>query len=104
MLLHTVNKSPFESSALADCLAIASADDNVLLLEDGIYAVFGGQQAPHSARIAQLSTAGTRFYVLSADMQARGVDAVSLTAPFKIADDSAFVALAASASAIQSWY
>lgn len=104
MLLHTVNKSPFESSALADCLAIARAGDSVLLIEDAIYAVLGGQQTPHAALIAQLSTSGTCFYVLKDDLGARGVNAKSLAAPFKIASDADFVALAASASAVQSWY
>ncbi|MBQ0719475.1 MAG: sulfurtransferase complex subunit TusB [Gammaproteobacteria bacterium] len=106
MLLHTVNKSAFDSSALADCLRVVATSDAVLLIENGVYAALNSPQSgfEHSESIAQLSADGTRFYVLQADCEARGLDDAKLAAPFEIIDDAGFVALAAAASAIQSWY
>ena len=106
MLLHTVNKSAFDNSALGDCLAVVSTDDAVLLIENGVYGALNNSpgELAHSENIKQLSASGTRFYVLQADCEARGLDASTLLALFKTTDDAGFVALAAEASAIQSWY
>ena len=41
-MLHIVNKSPYEKSALASCLAHATKGSAVLLIEDGVYAVVQG--------------------------------------------------------------
>jgi len=106
MLLHTVNKSAFDNSALGDCLAVVSADDAVLLIENGVYGALSHSQSElaHIENIKQLNANGTRFYVLQADCEARGLDSTALLAAFKTTDDAGFVALAAEASAIQSWY
>ena len=106
MLLHTVNKSAFDNSALGDCLRVASANDAVLLIENGVYAALNSSQnhLPHIDSIKQLSANGTRFYVLQADCDARGLDSSALLSAFKIVDDAGFVALAAQASTLQSWY
>ena len=37
-MLHTINKSPFQNSALENCLRLARDGDVILLLEDGVYA------------------------------------------------------------------
>ena len=106
MLLHTVNKSAFDNSAFGDCLAVVSADDAVLLIENGVYGALNTapSELTHIEDIKQLSASGTRFYVLQADCEARGLESTALLAAFKTTDDTGFVALAAEASAIQSWY
>ena len=38
MMLHTVNKSPFERNALESCLRLAASGSSVLLIEDGVIA------------------------------------------------------------------
>jgi len=106
MLLHTVNKSAFDNSALGDCLRIAAPYDAVLLIENGVYGALNSSQGEtdYSQSIKQLSANGTRFYVLRADCEARGLSDSALLPAFQITDDAGFVALAAEASAIQSWY
>ena len=106
MLLHTVNKSAFDNSALSDCLAVVSPDDAVLLIENGVYGALNNSPSEfaHIESIKQLSASGTRFYVLQADCKARGLDTSTLLPVFTIIDDTGFVDLAAEASAIQSWY
>lgn len=106
MLLHTVNKSAFDSSALGDCLAVVSAYDAVLLIENGVYGALDNSpsELAHIKQIKQLSASGTRFYVLQADCEARGLAGSALLPAVTVVDDAGFVALAAEASAIQSWY
>lgn len=106
MLLHTVNKSAFDNSALGDCLAVVSPDDAVLLIENGVYGALNNSPSEftHIENIKQLSASGTRFYALQADCEARGIDSAALLATFTTTDDAGFVDLAAEASVIQSWY
>jgi len=106
MLLHTVNKSAFDHSALGDCLRVAAQNDAVLLIENGVYGALNSSQGgtDYSQGIKQLSANGTRFFVLKADCEARGFSDSALLPAFQITDDAGFVALAAEASAIQSWY
>ena len=106
MLLHTVNKSAFDSSALGDCLAVVSQNDAVLLIENGVYGALNNSSSTFALieNIKRLSSNGTRFYVLQADCDARGLNSTTLLSTFTTTDDAGFVALAAEASAIQSWY
>ena len=106
MLLHTVNKSAFDNSALGDCLAVVSADDAVLLIENGVYGALDNSPGglAHIESIKQLSVSGTRFFVLQADCEARGLAESDLLPAVTVVDGAGFVALAAEASAIQSWY
>jgi len=85
---------------------VVSADDAVLLIENGVYGALDNSASQRTLKenIKQLSASGTRFYVLQADCEARGLDKVALLPAFKTIDDASFVALAAEASAIQSWY
>ena len=47
--LHTVNKSPYSSTALASCLAHLTGDAAILLIEDGVYgALASGRPEPAS--------------------------------------------------------
>lgn len=41
-LLHTVNKSPFESNTFDICLGYAKDGSTILLIEDGVYAATTG--------------------------------------------------------------
>lgn len=70
-MLHTVNKSPFQNSALENCLRVAGAGDVILLLEDGVYAAVAG-----TARSFLIEQALKRHavFVIEADLKARGLD------------------------------
>jgi len=37
-MLHLINKSPFERTALDSCLRLAKPGSSILLIEDGVYA------------------------------------------------------------------
>lgn len=50
MLLHTVNKSPFERNALESCLQHAKKGSSVLLIEDGVYGAIKGPSPPSASR------------------------------------------------------
>ena len=96
MRLHTLNQSPNTGSALASCLRVISADDCLLLLEDGVYAAC-------PAMVAKLIEAGCRLCVLEADAAARGITQM-LDPSVELVDYKGFVALAANCESVQSWY
>jgi tRNA 2-thiouridine synthesizing protein B len=100
-ILHTVNKSPFHDSTLSSCLAVCSAHDSVIFIEDG---VFGALLASAVASdIQKLSFSGTRFYVLTDDIVARGIAEKLLPniTPVSYRD---FVRLTVECKQIQSWF
>ncbi|KPK18690.1 MAG: sulfur relay protein TusB [Betaproteobacteria bacterium SG8_41] len=98
-MLHTVNKSPFEHSALETCLRYARQGAAVLLIEDGVYAA-----ARDTAVSKQVEEALKKvsIYALEADLAARGmrnrvIDGVRLV------DYEGFVDLVVEHNAVQSW-
>lgn len=72
-MLHLINKSPFESMSLEDCLKYANKGASILLYEDGIYAAMPG--TAFADRMSGV-TSDYKVYVLKEDMQLRGVDKV----------------------------
>jgi len=70
MILHTVKTSPFQTSAIADCIKLMSDEDTLLLIEDAVIA----SQVKHAltADLTRLSEQG-RLMVLSEDLNARGL-------------------------------
>lgn len=99
MILHTVNKSPFNNGSFAECLAYCSAHSSVLLIEDGVYAAQRG--TAYSEVIAARDD--IHFYVLAADIAARGIQH-QLCNAVSVVDDAGFVELAATHDTVQSWY
>lgn len=100
MILHTVNKSPFTHSTLADCVALCADADSVLLIEDGVY---GGQQNSDLISQRTAGTEGVRFFALVADVDARGLHD-KLHRAVTLIDDREFVALSISHRTVQSWF
>ena len=96
-LLHTVNKSPFASTALDDCLARMTTDAGLLLIEDGVYAALSG--TPQAARLA-----GRRVFALAPDLAARGLAERPLADGVELVDYDGFVRLCTEYSAVQSWF
>jgi tRNA 2-thiouridine synthesizing protein B len=99
MLLHTVNKSPESSDALASCLRSALPGALVLLLEDGVYAARRG--SPSAEQMAALP--GLRYYALEADVAGRGLLGM-IAAEFELVEYADFVRLSIECHAVQSWY
>jgi tRNA 2-thiouridine synthesizing protein B len=98
-MLHIVNKSPAQTSALASCLRLALDGQALLLTEDGIYAATAAG-AVASGLAAALSR--LQVYVLHADVEARGM-AGRLVDGVRPVDYRGFVDLVAEHSSNQSW-
>ncbi len=97
-MLHIVNKSPYEKSALDSCLRVAQPGNALILIEDGVYAATRGAGAEKLQRAA----ASLKIYALAPDLEARGIrerviDGVTLV------DYAGFVDLVANHSTNQSW-
>ncbi len=70
-MLHMINKSPFESKSLEDCLRYASDGSRILLYEDGIYGALAGSS--HEARMKEIMSSH-EVYVLKEDVALRGIE------------------------------
>ena len=69
-MLHIVNKSHRQTSALASCLRLAKPGQALLLTEDAVFAATRGG-AGSSGLAAALGT--LEVYVLQPDVEARGL-------------------------------
>ena len=98
-MLHIVNKSHAQTSALASCLRLAQDGHALLLTEDAIYAATAS-----GAAASGLSGALQRLqvYVLQPDVQARGL-AGKLIDGVQAVDYGGFVDLVAGHPNNQSW-
>ena len=63
MVLHLIQRSPFASTALADCLKIIDKEDSILFMQDGVYAL------NHES----LEIITNTYYCLQDDTIARGL-------------------------------
>ena len=98
MLLHLVNRSPYQHSALHDCLARCSAEDGILLTEDGVYAALAN--SPHRSA---LESSGATIYVLQADLEARGLMS-DISPSATSVDERRFVQLTLEYDNVVSWF
>jgi len=98
-MLHIVNKSHTERSALASCLRLAQDGSALLLTEDGIYAATQGAAAASGIAAA---TGRLKVYALQPDVEARGM-AGKLIDGITAVDYAGFVDLVAEHSTNQSW-
>lgn len=99
-ILHMVNKSPFERSALASCLAHTCPGDAVLLIEDGVYGAVKGGKAGETLKAAN---GGAALYALGPDLAARGLKEEALAEGVRVVDYDGFVDLVAEHDASQAW-
>lgn len=98
-MLHIVNKSPFENSALESCLRIARPGNAVLLIEDAVYAATRGNTLEHDVRQA---TGALELYALGPDLEARGMKDAAIDG-VRLVDYGGFVDLVAAHESVQSW-
>ncbi|MDQ1363738.1 MAG: tRNA 2-thiouridine synthesizing protein [Pseudomonadota bacterium] len=87
-MLHTVNKSPFDTHDLHNCARFVDAGDVLLLLEDGVYAAQAGTVQSHL--VADMISR-CAVYALQADLAARGIS--DLIPGVALADYDKFVDL-----------
>ncbi|KZK74966.1 MAG: multidrug MFS transporter [Pelodictyon luteolum] len=69
-MLHTINKSPFESPSMQECIRFAAPGDPVLFIENGVYAVqSSGRYASDIATLLKTNP----VYALQPDLEARAI-------------------------------
>ena len=99
MILHTVNKSPFQNNSLDSCLRIAKAESGILLIEDAVYAAVESQNGILTEQVLSLH----KLYALIPDLKARGL--LERVKPgIELVDYDGFVALTENFKSVQSWY
>jgi tRNA 2-thiouridine synthesizing protein B len=67
-MLHLIQKSPFQSQCLNECLKVASDSDSFLLMLDGTYALQSSNFLNH-----EKITNNKNIFVLEDDLLARGL-------------------------------
>ena len=98
-MLHTVNKSPFEHSALETCLKYARQGSSVLLIEDGVYAAARDTAV---AQAVQEALKRVQLYALAPDVEARGMQNRVMDG-VRLVDYGGFVDLVVEHNAVQAW-
>ncbi len=101
MILHTVNKSPFQQTTLSSCLRLLVPGDVLLLIEDGVYGATVGHS--QEAVVNKLAELNIRVYALEGDILARGLTG-HLLSTVSLATFDEFVALSVIADNVHSWY
>ena len=98
-MLHIVNKSPAQTTALASCLRLAKDGHALLLTEDAVYAA-----TPSMAASSGLAAAAkrVRVFVLRPDIEARGMTGKLIAEATPVGYDG-FVDLVAEHPNNQSW-
>lgn len=99
-ILHTVNKSPFATNALAGALSHAATNDAVLLIEDGVY---GALKDTAASKAAEAKASQGKLYVLVSDLAARGLANGRLIDGIKQVDYAGFVDLVTEHKVTQAW-
>lgn len=67
-MLHTITRSPYQSTALAQCVEYLTAGDAILLLEDAVVAGLTKNNF-----LSEIKNVGVDIYLLEADVIARGL-------------------------------
>lgn len=98
-MLHTVNKSPFQSPLLGQCLARVGEGAALLLIEDAVYAATRGVQGVQ----ALLHGASCPVHVLLPDLVARGFRESDIADGVTAVDYAGFVRLCVEHECVQSW-
>ncbi len=98
MLLHILNKSPYRQQALKSCAEFCTADDALILIEDGVYAI-------NHPDLALIHGMGTQIFAIEADVKARGLTTLSTSASdqYELVNYDRFVALCVEYPKQKSW-
>lgn len=96
MILHILNRAPDNGQAAAQVLAAMAPDDQLVLIEEAVFAVLDTQwQGWHRLP--------ARIHVLKEDTASRGLTAMAGHQALSLIDVHAFVALTAQAHNTVSW-
>jgi tRNA 2-thiouridine synthesizing protein B len=99
-MLHTVNKSPYETNSLSSCLRLARKGHTILLFENGIYGALTGTRFE---KIVTDALNKYQIYVLVPDLEARGMRGDNVITGIKTISYADFVDLVVENSTVQAW-
>ena len=99
-MLHTVNKSPFQTGSLVSCLRHAQKGDAVLLMEDGVYGALKGTTASGDIWAKRVEL---KFYVMSADLGGPRPRQGAVDRGLNLIDAGGFVDLVVAHKSSQAW-
>lgn len=97
MILHIINKSPIQHSALHDALPFINTDDKVILIDDGVYAAIA-----NTGSMNKITALHCQCMVLNDDAEMRGIKNIDQSV--QMIDMQDFVELVFKASKNISWY
>lgn len=100
-MLHIVNSTPAQTSALNGCLLRLMPESALLLIENGVYAAINNDK--NSALWKQLPEM-VELFVLKNDLEARGVRKEEINPRFCLIDYAEFVDLVERYPSAQSWF
>jgi len=98
-MLHIVNKSPLDRTALDSALRMAKPGSTILLIEDGVYGVTKGNKAEGAIKEAMKTVS---ISALWPDLEARGMQDTVIDG-IKQVDYNGFVDLVAESKSVMSW-
>lgn len=99
-VLHTTNKSPFQTSDLDSCLRHARKGSAILLIEDAVYGAIGNTSI--STKVAE-ALKDKNVYALGPDLAARGLAQDRVIEGVKVVGYDGFVDLVAGHDHVQAW-
>lgn len=100
MILHLVSRSPFENSALEQCLKVASKEDAILLMGDAVLAI-KHPKLLNTKKLHQIPTAN--MFALQEDLQARGLN-LEENSPATAINFDGFVKLSEKYPSSHTWF
>lgn len=96
MILHLVNKSPFENNACSTALRFLGETDTILLIENGVYVAT-------STELSGSLISNHKVFALKEDVISRGIEN-KLMDNITLVDYDGFVELTEKCEKVQSWY
>lgn len=72
-MLHIVNKAPFESDALQNCLRFCRSGDVIVLIENAVAAGVSSAESFLNSLQKQAELNEIRIYALHSDVESRGL-------------------------------
>lgn len=98
-MLHTVNKSPFQTNSFERCLEFAKDGGAILMIEDGVYGAMKGSR--WASKVEEV-IGSVPIYALSPDVNARGIQDQVIDG-VQLVDYGGFVDLVSEHNVVQSW-
>ncbi|PKM04715.1 MAG: sulfurtransferase complex subunit TusB [Gammaproteobacteria bacterium HGW-Gammaproteobacteria-6] len=99
-MLHILRHSPASDPRFASCLRVLGGNQNLLLIEDAVYALLPQSQALNNLKILPSSVS---LYVLQADLLARGMALDDLPRRIRPIDYEQMVELCGQCHKVVSW-